>query len=107
MVHTTGIEASLLEAMTQGLAPAAELPGAKWHPAQSWLPTSFNVLRQICRACRYSSRLSSQGRIPRLLAPRDPHSQASAPEREWVARGDIPFRMVRGKGFTLALRILQ
>jgi hypothetical protein len=68
------IEIAPLAAMTRGLALVAELPGAKWHPAQSWLATSSNVLRQICRACRHSSRPSSQGQIPSPSGSRDPQS---------------------------------
>jgi hypothetical protein len=51
--------------------------------------------------------MDAKSRLERALETRDAALALLRRRGEWVARGDIPFRMVRGKGFTLPLRILQ
>ena len=48
--------------------------------------------------------MDAKSRLERALETRDAALALIRQRGEWVARGDIPFRMVRGQGFTLALR---
>ena len=48
--------------------------------------------------------MDTKSRLERALETRDAALALIRQRGEWVARGDIPFLMVRGKGFTLALR---
>jgi hypothetical protein len=48
--------------------------------------------------------MDAKSRLERALKTRDAALALLRERGEWVARADIPFLMVRGKGFTLALR---
>lgn len=48
--------------------------------------------------------MDAKSRLERALETRDAALALIRRRGEWVVRGDIPFQMVRGRGFTLALR---